>query len=145
LNFDRPTWHGLWALLKVFRSTFGRVSIGSESYERADTDASDVDDAVRRVQERGGFVQLVFGEGTDLLKQLQVFVSNDESPTPFIEITFFPDDWAVLSPVADRFSAWARNLRRVLEAARVYARYENSSWAQGDVGPTSGVFFAADG
>jgi hypothetical protein len=143
LNFDNPTWRGVWALLVVLRSNLGSVCVGSESREAAEADSSEVDEAVRCVQLSGGYVQLLVGDGRDLLKRLQVFLSPGDSPSPIVEVTFFPDDWATRPPLAKRFIVWVLNLRRVLEADRVYVRYENASWVQGDIGPTSGVFFAS--
>jgi hypothetical protein len=78
------------------------------------------------------------------LQNLQVFICSEEDGSPFVELTFFPDDVESGPFLRRDFIAWARQMQTHLGARRYYARYENASWRLGDTGPQSGVFLVSD-
>jgi hypothetical protein len=85
-------------------------------------------------------VHLVFDQGIGPIKRLQVFIGREDDGSPFVELTFFPEDVQRSEGLRHEFITWMTRLRRLLRARRGFARYENGSWSMGDIGPTSGVF-----
>jgi len=87
---------------------------------------------------------LIFNAGVGLIRNLQVFICSEEDGSPFVELTFFPDD-VVPGPFLRRnFIGWAQRMQTHLRARRYFARYENASWRFGDTGAQSGVFLVSD-
>lgn len=100
--------------------------------------------SVSTAARESGSVHVVFGEGSGLIKRLQVFVVREAGGSPFVELTFFPDDVERAENLRANFLNWANDLRACLKARRYYARYENASWRFGDIGAGSGVFLVSD-
>ena len=78
--------------------------------------------------------------GSQFVRDLQIFLFREADGTPFVELTFFPEDVAKTGDVRTTFLQWLEALRDMLGAHRCYARYENASWTFGDVAQGSGVF-----
>jgi hypothetical protein len=81
----------------------------------------------------GGFIHLVFGRGPGIIKRLQVFVSGNNDGSPFVELTFFPDDVELTQELRRDFIEWANAMQRHFRARRYFARHENASWQFGDI------------
>ncbi len=90
-----------------------------------------------------GYAHLIFSSVAGLITTLRVFIGSEEDGSPFIEITFFPEDVERTPSLRSDFIAWANQLQLWLEARRYYARYENASWEFGDIGADSGVFLVS--
>jgi hypothetical protein len=69
---------------------------------------------------------------------------GEESEAPFVELTFFPEDVVRTPELGKDFVEWADGIRAQLRARRMFARYENASWALGDVRAGSGVFLVSE-
>jgi hypothetical protein len=87
---------------------------------------------------------LRFEGGGKLVKNLQVFVGSEEDGSPFVELTFSPEDVEPTTVLREEFIAWAQQMREQLGARRYYARYGDASWQFGDTGPQSGVFLVGE-
>jgi len=144
MNFEAPTWPGLWDALRELRAEFSTARIGLTSDDTDSVRADDIESALQRVQVRGGAVQILLAGGHQLLSHLQLFVTDEAGASPFVELTFFPQDVLPRPGLEERFTTWLRGMQRTLGATRVYARYENASWRFGDVAFGSGVFFASE-
>ena len=141
LNFEGPTWAGVKDLLDSLESAFGEVS-GTDQEGKVLT--APFRDFVLAVAENRGYLHLIFNVGAGLIRNLQVFICSEEDGSPFVELTFFPDDVESGPFLRRDFIAWARQMQTHLGARRYYARYENASWRLGDTGPQSGVFLVSD-
>jgi hypothetical protein len=141
LNFEAPTWAGVKDLLDCLEGTFGEVS-GTDQEGQAI--AAPLRGAVFAESQNRGYVHLIFHAGTGIVKNLQVFISSEDDGTPFVELTFFPDDIEPTQCLRSDFIAWAHQMQMRLRARRYYARYENISWQFGDTGAESGVFLVSD-
>jgi len=135
LNFENPTWSGVDTLLQKLASSF-RMAAASDSEGETICSLGGVAAVVRK----GRCVIADLDNGSGLIQRLQVFLVSNEDGTPFVEISFFPDDIARTQRLRQDFLEWARGMRDALCARRYYARYENASWRFGDTGPSSGVF-----
>lgn len=141
LNFEHPTWAGVGDLIGHLGNSFKEVSASDlEGHVIAEVDPGSVSTAARE----SGSAHVVFGEGSGLIKRLQVFVVREADGSPFVELTFFPDDVEPAENLRADFLIWANDLRACLKARRYYARYENASWRFGEIGADSGVFLVSD-
>lgn len=141
LNFERPTWAGVGALTGRLQESFKEISATDlQGHEIADVSPESVSYAARD----SGSVRLLFGGGTGLIRHLQLFIVREAGGSPFVELTFFPDDVRPAEDLRTEFLSWANDLRACLRARRYYARYENASWRFGDIGDGSGVFLVSD-
>ena len=136
LNFEAPTWKGLHRTLESLGRMFAD---GSVSNHEGQSPSEPYPISLASIPRGGG--SAVLQKGTGPLSRLQVFVAAEDDGSPFIELTFFPEDVAQTQGLRDEFIRWADGLRVELEARRLYVRYENASWEFGDVSPSSGVFF----
>jgi hypothetical protein len=141
LNFEGPTWAGVRDLLVSLESAFGEIS-GTDQEGNVLPDP--LGDSVMAVEENRGQVRLIFNAGVGLIRNLQVFICSEEDGSPFVELTFFPDDVEPSPFLRRNFIAWAQQMQMHLRARRYYARYENASWRFGDTGAQSGVFLVSD-
>jgi hypothetical protein len=141
LNFEGPTWAGVRDLLDSLESAFEEVS-------GADQDGNVLTapfrESVLAVAENRGYLHLIFNARAGLIRNLQVFICSEEYGSPFVELTFFPDDVEPGPFLRRNFIEWAQQMQMRLGARRYYARYENASWQFGDTGAQSGVFLVSD-
>jgi hypothetical protein len=141
LNFEAPTWAGVDALL---------ASLEGASEEVGGTDQNGecllppFRLSALAVTQKHMSAHLFFKIGTGLIKNLQVFVCSEEDASPFVELTFFPEDVEQTSSLRSDFIAWVQQMQLRLGARRYYARYENASWQFGDIGAQSGVFLVSN-
>jgi hypothetical protein len=141
LNFESPTWPGVEALLAAFEVTCGAASGCDQQGESLDGPLAEAAVAAAR---GGRHVSLDFGDCSGPIKNLQAFVCAEKNGAPFVEITFFPTDVVRSETLRSDFIAWAAKLQSLLEARRIYARYENVSWRLGDTQPGAGVFWVGE-
>ena len=136
LNFEAPSWKGVQRTLQSLGRMFADGSV-SDHEGRNPPEPYPI--SLASIPRDGG--SAVLQEGSGPLSRLQVFVAAENDGSPFIELTFFPEDVAQTQDLRGEFMRWADGLRTELEARRLYVRYENASWELGDVGSSSGVFF----
>jgi hypothetical protein len=142
LNFEAPTWKGVEELLASLESTYAEVS-GTDQ-EGKDLTPPYGESAIAEAQQ-GGYIHFSLHRGAaGLIKDLQVFICSEEDGSPFVELTFFPEDVGQTTSLRSNFIAWAQQQQALLEAKRYYARYENASWHFGDIGAQSSVFLVSD-
>jgi hypothetical protein len=138
VTFVGSTWEGVDALIEHLERLFNRESA-------TDNEGQQVLGSVSGGAIKTGSVHLVLGDGSGVLRRLQVFVDQGEvDEHPRVELTFFPEDVVRAGNVRQNFIDWLDDARRHLQARRYYARYENASWTLGDTGPTSGVFLVSN-
>lgn len=140
VNFEHPVWCGVDDMIRRLRSTFKKIKV----FDSGGNTINELAPGSVFSAAKNGFVQLVLEEGSDLIANLQVFVALEDDGTPFVELTFFPEDVKATSNLKRDFITWADEIRRLLRADRYFARYENASWEFGDLGPTSGVFLVSE-
>lgn len=140
VNFEGPTWVGVENMLTSLESDFGAGSGTDLEGEPLLTPLQ----ASALAAARRGYAHLVLTEGIGILSNLQVLISRENDGSPFVELTFFPDDVRQTSSLRDEFVTWANTLQLRLGARRYYARYENASWHFGDISAESGVFLVSD-
>lgn len=141
LNFEAPTWAGAGRLLASLENAFGEVSGTDQDGKFLGPEFRQ--DALAAAQKRG-YAHLLFSQGAGLIRNLQVFISCEDDGSPFVELTFFPEDVRHTAALRCEFIAWAQQLQSQLGAPRCYARYENAAWRFGDIGAESGVFLVSD-
>ncbi len=139
LNFVRPSWQGIATWFDHLSEDFGQiVGFQTDGQAFACTGLSDLHSRL----ENQNSVQLFCSEGMGLLSQLQVFLLAEPDKTPFIEVTFFPEDIRASTDLEPAFTSWARSLTQLFGASAYFCRLENASWTFGDVGPNSGVILS---
>lgn len=141
LNFERPTWAGVGDLIGYLDNSFQDVSATDLN---GDVLAEVNPESVLSAARESGSAHVILDGGSSLVKHLQIFVVREADGSPFVELTFFPDDLKATQDIRTDFLNWADNLRACLKARRYYARYENASWRFGDVSEDSGVFLVSD-
>ena len=140
VTFEAPTWTGVQQLLSELQESFETVTAtGSDGRTVLGPLSTDV---VAMAQRRGS-VRIVLNNGRGPVRHLQAFVSSDDGESPFVELTFFPDDLKRAESLGRDFIAWVSSMQVLLQARRYYVRYENASWQFGDIGPQSGVFLVS--
>ena len=140
VNFENPTWDGVATLFENLLQHFHVASAGDHEGREI---PEPIPSSVVALAQTGGFAQVFFSDGTGLVTRFQVFVSSEEDGSPFVEITFFPQDLDRDQDVKRVFVEWTDELQALLRARRYYARYENASWKFGDLSPTGGVFLVS--
>ena len=141
LNFELPTWAGVKKLLALLETDYKEIS-GTDQEGKALPQP--FRESVLIAAKNSGYAHLLFSKGVGLIRNLQVFICMEKNGTPFVEISFFPDDVCSTSTLRDDFITWTQEMQSRLEARRHYARYENASWQFGDVSSQSGVFMASN-
>src|SRR5262245_15299950 len=143
--FIGATWDGLHRLVQVAVADFDSITVGCTSRDMNDSSVTDSGVALDTVQRLGGCAQIVLNEGHRFVKHLQIFVSaNADERSPYVELTFFPQDILSTAGLAKSFLTWADDLRMALGATGYYARYENASWSFGDASWDAGVFLVRE-
>jgi len=142
LNFESPTWSGIEKLIRDLQDDFSEVEVHDDGGNKVP--AVDVAAALRRIRDQDGYVHMSLRGGRALVSHLQLFVGYTDSPFPFVELTFFPDDVVRSVSLEAQFLAWLEQIQRTLQAKRAYARYENATWKLGEVGARSGVFYSTE-
>ena len=115
---------GVKDLLVSLESAFGEIS-GTD--QEGNDLPGPLGDSVLAVEENRGQVRLIFNAGVGLIRNLQVFICSEEDGSPFVELTFFPDDVKPGPFLRRNFIALAQQMQTHLRARRYYARYENAS------------------
>jgi hypothetical protein len=141
VNFEGPSWDGVTDLLRSLEASFQECSATDQEGRELTRPLAA---SVLRLARDGGFVYLIFGLGSGIIKRFQVFVSAEEDGSPFIEFSFYPNDVERTQELRRDFIEWADAMQRHLRARRYFARYENASWRFGDTSSTSGVFLVSD-
>jgi hypothetical protein len=141
MNFEAPTWKGVENLLASLGSAYEEVS-GTDN-EGKDLRPPFGESAIAEAR-KGGYIHVLLHRGAGPIKNLQVFIGSEKDGSPFVELTFFPEDVEQTTSLRSDFIEWARQQQLLLEAKRYYARYENASWRFGDIGAQSGVFLVSD-
>jgi hypothetical protein len=141
LNFEAPTWSGVMDLVASLEKSYHSMS-ATDSDGHAIPDPLPV--SVVTAAKSGGYVHGMFNGGPPPIKNLQAFIAQNEDGSPFVELTFFPEDVEPGQSLRLDFIAWADSLRILTQARRYCVRYENASWQFGDTGPRSGVFLVSE-
>jgi len=139
VNFESPTWDGLAEVLALL----GRTYRGGSATR---LDGSEMSEPFPKLLDgllQGGHA--VLRDGPPPVSHLQVFVSVENDGSPFVELSFFPEDVARVPSLMQHFIEWVDGIRSGLRAKRSFVRYENHSWRLGDVSAASGVFLVSDG
>lgn len=74
----------------------------------------------------------------------RVFFSSEVIGSPFVEMTFFPEDIGLLPVLREEYIAWVQQEQLQPGARRCSARYGNVSWQFGETGTRSGVFLVGE-
>jgi hypothetical protein len=141
INFESPTWKGVEDLLASLGSAYEEVSGTTD--EGKDLIPPFGESAIAEAR-KGGSIHFLLHRGAGPIKNLQVFICSEKDGSPFVELTFFPEDVEQTTSLRSDFIEWAQQQQSLLEAERYYARYENASWHFGDIGAHSGVFLVSD-
>lgn len=141
LNFEEPTWAGVENML-VALETLAATIEGTDHI--GDTLHSPFRESAVVAARKCGYAHLLISQKATVVTAFQVFISCEEDGSPFVEVTFFPQDVAPTPSLRGDFIAWAQQFQSWLGARRYYARYENASWRFGDTGSHSGVFLISD-
>jgi hypothetical protein len=141
VTFEGSSWNGVADLIRCLQASYPDCSASAQEV-RALTGplAASLSRAIRDK----GCVLIEFRRGPGIIKRLQVFVSGEADGSPFVELTFFPEDVKPTQELRCDFIEWADTMQRHLRARCYYARYENASWQLGDISSTGGVFFVSD-
>ena len=143
LTFQGSSWDGVAiAVEKLARGSRTEAAHDEEGLEISRPFGDSV--AQFSTSTRPVSMYFIFESEACIVKRVRLFVSKDDDGSPYVEITFFPEEVDRSSDVKQRFVGWSDELQVTLRAQRYYARYENASWRVGDVGPTSGVFLVSN-
>jgi hypothetical protein len=140
VNFEAPTWTGVGNLLARLERSYRLSRI--EDHEGKEV-ASPLPASVVATAKNGGYIHLVFRDGPAPIKHLQVWVEQHDNGSPFVELTFWPDDLEPSESLGQDFITWAESMRKLLQARRFFARYDSQGWELGDIRPNEGVFFVS--
>ena len=139
VNFLEPTWDGVTTLIKRFEQVFGeRTASDGEGNPLTEPHWQHLIASVLKT----GYVHMVYRNSAETLTNVQAYVTSEDNGSPFIELTFFPEDLAQARNLGRDFIAWIDGAQTTLQARHYYCRFENASWSFGDVSRYSGVFFA---
>ena len=142
VNFSEPTWIGVTQLVKGLGQNFReRRAHNDDGHPLTESHWRKVKSSVLET----GSVHLDYRDSLGVLINLQIWIASEEDGSPFIELTFFPEDLAEMDRLGENFIAWVDAARATLQANRYFCRYENASWRFGDTSQQSGVFFASNG
>ena len=141
VNFEGATWDGVAEFVSSLEQSF-------EERSAHDADGNLIDEphcetAIVSAR-RGGSVHLRYRAGSTVVTALQTFICREDDDSPFVELTFFPQDVLRTEHLERDFILWMNEIQMRLQARRYYCRYENASWCFGDTGPRSGVFLVSD-
>lgn len=140
VNFDSPTWDGVAQFLKNLERQFEAQS----AFDGAGNSLKEPVWETATSSARGDReIILEYGGGAEIITSMRIFIFCEEDGSPFIEISFFPDEVLQLVDLGEKFIAWIGEVQKHLRACGYYCRYESVSWRFGDTGPGSGVFFFA--
>ncbi|WP_421704936.1 hypothetical protein [Aliiroseovarius sp.] len=137
MNFEAPRWEGIAALLEPLEEQL--VEANSLDGDGAPI-ATPIWASIEAATKDADMVHLSYRPNVGPIRQLQVFVFREGDGSPFIELTFFPEDVTPVEHLETAFRDWAQRVTDTLKARRCFCRHENASWRFGDVGPGSGVF-----
>ena len=135
VNFANPSWEGVGNLRDWVRSQYSGLEIATYF-------PTSVTEPTWIPQQRGENSHILASQGKIFIRLLQVFISREEDDSPFVELTFFPQDVEDIPDLAARFCDLADSWARLLQATQYFVRYENASWQFGDCGDRSGVIFS---
>lgn len=137
INFDRLDWHGAVAMVESLLSESSNPTAtdgDGRSLDMADIGAA----GICRCAQNTSSCHLMLTDVAQLFHSLQVFVCPDDDGSPFVELSFFPDD------VLPTFTSQTL-IDKVIQLATVghandfFVRYENASWEFGTTGEGTGV------
>ncbi|NSX53260.1 hypothetical protein [Parasulfitobacter algicola] len=141
VNFLQPTWDGVEEFIKRSEKLF-------REYSSADGEGNSLLEpywkSVKASVQKTGYVHLSYANSFEIINNVQIFVCSEDDGSPFIELTFFPEDVAVVSNLETVFIGWVGAAKFTLQASEYFCRYENASWTIGDISPGSGVFLASE-
>jgi len=142
VTFEDPNWNGVADLIRSLQAAFPDCSASDQEVGALTGPLAEF--VSKAVRERGCAL-IEFGGGPGIIKRLllQVFVEEDDG-SPFVELSFFPEDVEPTQELRRDFIEWADTMQRLLRARRYYARYENASWQFGDISSNRGVFLLSD-
>ncbi|MEC9343195.1 MAG: hypothetical protein VYD64_05040 [Pseudomonadota bacterium] len=141
INFLHPTWSGVRSFVRHMETAFRqRRSCDDNGTELTEPHWRNFPAAVQNA----GTVLLVYSASLEVLTNIQIFIVSEDNGEPFVELTFFPDNVARSDDVGREFVEWVKHAGTMLEARRLFCRYENAAWEMGDTSEDSGVFFVLD-
>ena len=140
INFEGYSWEGVEGLLSYLVECSNSAPALDGQGRQMDPIPGSLVEAARKT----GCVHLSLGEPCELIGHLQVFIATNEDKSPFVELTFFPEDIETTESLEGDFIEWLDSVQLRLGAQRYYVRYENASWQTGDTSPSSGVFLVSD-
>jgi hypothetical protein len=142
ITYDGASWDGIGKLLLHLRKHYSKMK-GSRSPLGEDVTSALLADEMPSVlpKEPDTFCLLVAEDSSAMISHLQIFVAREKDDSPFIEMTFFPQDLRASDDLVQRFRDLADNWAQLLDASKYYVRYENASWKFGDCSFGSGVVF----
>lgn len=141
VNFENPTWCGVTKLIRSLEQLFENRSAWDGSENLLNEPHSET---IVTTAQTGKSIILGYSNGTTVVAELQIFVCSEEDGSPFIELTFFPQDILRSENLGRSFINWIDEMQLLLRSHRAYCRYENASWRFGEVGSNSGVFYVSD-
>jgi hypothetical protein len=138
INFGGLSWSGAAAILDwlITRS----LSVLVDCQDDNPVESSVTGELLCKTAGRLGFCRLVLKDTDSLFSHLQTYLGADNG-TPFLEVSFFPDDLILDRYSIDRFVGFLDNLAEIGGATQYFVRYENVSWRFGDTSENSGVIF----
>ncbi|MDU8927515.1 hypothetical protein RXV86_08980 [Alisedimentitalea sp. MJ-SS2] len=141
INFQAPTWEGVDRFFRRVEGCFRDICV-------SDGNGTDLPNPnwqrMKQAVTQTGVVRGLFKGSQTLPRNMQAFVFKQGDGSPFLELTFFPEDFANTDDLARSFLTWIEEAKTCLQAERYFCRYENASWTFGDTGRYSGVFLVSD-
>ena len=141
VNFENPTWKGVEDLITDLEHSYTHASKQIVAADHPECTPVTIE-SVKFRDDRSFLMELEGGAGP--IRSLSLFVARETDGTPFVELTFFPDEIEQSDDLRREFIEWAERMCVRLQATRLYARYGGVSWKLGDIGKESGVFLISD-
>ena len=115
VNFEGPTWAGVRALSAWLMESF-------KEHTATDHNGLPIAGFGSGVLLAPGheYCHATFAGGGGLFQRLQAFISAEDDGSPFVELTFFPDDFGLSNSLRDRFLEWATQVCSLLQARRYF-------------------------
>lgn len=112
INFTNPAWKGLTRLAEHFAERYRQKSATDQNGSVTEVLSSVVADTARQP----GGLQISYKSNGGWISEFQVFFSTEEDNSPFVEISFHPDDVIHSNDIRRKFLTWTDEVKLLLDA-----------------------------
>ncbi|MEM6386708.1 MAG: hypothetical protein AAF718_10775 [Pseudomonadota bacterium] len=112
INFANPSWNGFRRLVDHFAQKYPQVSVADKDGSLNEVLSSVVTDAARKP---GGLL-VSYKSSEGWISEFQVFFGTEDDHSPYVEISFHPNDVIHSDDTRHAFLAWTDEVKLLLQA-----------------------------